>query len=100
MPMASAAASRPGAEVPTEPAGTPGTAAVGQALPFDDLGHAVRQLVDGRLEPLGGGGDDGVDHGLHVDAVRLGDLRDRLAVLEGRAQLVLGDADGLGGDRS
>ncbi len=30
--------------------------------------------------------------------VGFGDLGDRLAVLEGGAQLVLGDADGLGGD--
>ena len=54
--------------------------------------------VDGGLEALGGGRHHGVDHGLHVDAVGLGDLSDRLAVLEGGAQLVLGDADRLGGD--
>ena len=75
-----------------------GTAAVGQALALDHLGHAVGQLVDGGLEALGGGRDHGVDHGLHVDVVGLGDLGDRLAVLEGGAQLVLGDADRLGGD--
>ena len=70
---------------------------IGQALTLDQLGDAIGQLGDGGLEPLGGGGDHGVDHGLDVDSVGLGDLRDRLALLEGGAQLLFGDADRVGG---
>src|SRR5262245_28559435 len=56
---------------------------------------AVRdRLVDGLVDP----GDHRVDHGLHVDAVRGGDLGDALAALEGVAQLDAGDADGVGDD--
>ena len=60
----------------------------------------------GGIEPAGGDrrvdlrrglGDHGVDHGLDVDTVRLGDRRDRRAVFERGPQLVGGDADGLGG---
>ena len=42
-------------------------------------------------------GDERVDHGLHVDAVGLGDLGDGRAVAEGGAELLALDADGLGG---
>ena len=95
MPIAAAAASRP---APKWPRPWPTGAPVGQALALDHLGHAVRQLGDGSLEALGGGRDHGVDHGLDVDVVGLGDLSDRLALLEGGPQLVLADADRLGGD--
>ena len=43
--------------------------------------------------------DEGVDHRLGRDVVRLGDLRDGLAALEGGVEVGLGDPDRLGNDR-
>ncbi len=70
---------------------------VAEALAVHELGHALGQRRLDLVEALGRLGHEGIHDVLDVDALGLGHLGDGLAVLELGAELLLADAERLGG---
>jgi hypothetical protein len=67
---------------------------VGQLLGGFGLGQTT--FLDRSVDALGLGADLGIDDGLHVDTIGLGDLGKGLAVFEGGTQLVDVDSEQVG----